>query len=90
NITYDEFKNKIVIYDYYSYFNTIQSKNVFSFVPIFDKFTSKSYTKSVLNLRNIPFDNMPVFTFGYVKLSNSEISDISCEFIELLKKEIGY
>ncbi|MGL5329455.1 MAG: hypothetical protein ACRDD7_09305, partial [Peptostreptococcaceae bacterium] len=90
NIKFDEFKNKIVIYDYYSYFNTIQNKDVFSFVPIFDKFTSKSYTKSVLNLRNIPFDDMPVFTFGYLKHSNAEISDMSYEFIELLRREIGY
>lgn len=89
-INFDEFKNKITIYDYYSYFNVIETKNVFSFVPIFDKFTSKSYTKNILNLRNIPFDNMPTFTFGYVKLSNTEISDISCEFIDMLRMDVGY
>lgn len=89
DIKFDGFKNKITIHDYYSYFDTIKNRDVISFVPIFDTYTSKSYIKNNLTLKSIRFDNMPSFTFGYIKLSSISLNKIHYDFLSLLRSNIG-
>lgn len=45
--------------------------------------------KNNLDLKSIPFDNMPSFTFGYIKLNSTSLNQMHYDFLNMLRNKIG-